>query len=662
MRSHSFDFDPWQTIRDSFVSQRVLSLVATVLEKAVLGAPDSEIAEIIELVRNASPSPSIVQDVERLHVHLKTVAQVIRDRGISERGLGLLIDTTHDLSNTLALQDLLRTVVSRARSLVGANVAYLTMLDEDHRILRTVTAEGHINPATSEMKTRVGYGAVSLTINSKTFFDTQDYLHDQRFRHSEALDRVFKAEGIVSLAGFPILSENKLQGVLFVADRYRRKLSGREISILGSFALHAGVAMRNAQAFRRLSEALAEAERNRTALIDHIHRVDVSAAAHDEMTSLLAKGTEWPLFIQRMADQIDGAIVLYDDSLVVKGQFASASFGGQLADLKDDKIQPSTLISAISQSRHSGQSVVMHNAGDEHCRVMALHGGTERGESLVIRHRGELDPIDVRNLERSTVALSIAKLWSEKRETEQLIASSTLLRHLILVDPPDTSTVSAIRERLKINNDRPLTLALIAISGLDRAAQTAMIRASAANINLLVDLIDDTYLAAGPEKSIRAFVQTLLRRRKGWEIGGIVSDPFADLTQAAVRYGRIESALRVLRKMNRLNRFVEYAQVNLFAKLFEAGDASRIVRHLEQILEPIEVRDRNHKTQLKKTLLCYMDSQHNIARAAESLGVHINTVRQRLGTLREITGGWDDPIVALELHVALRLDSITAAP
>lgn len=62
-----------------------------------------------------------------------------------------------------------------------------------------------------------------------------------------------------------------------------------------------------------LSEALAEAERNRVALIDQIHRNDVSAAAHDEMTSLLAKGTEWPLFVQGMADQINGAVILYDE-------------------------------------------------------------------------------------------------------------------------------------------------------------------------------------------------------------------------------------------------------------------------------------------------------------------------------------------------------------
>ncbi len=127
----------------------------------------------------------------------------------------------------------------------------------------------------------------------------------------------------------------------------------------------------------------------------------------------------------------------------------------------------------------------MRDADGDHYRALALHGGAGRGESPVICHRGELDPIDVRNLERSTVALSIAKLWSEKRETEQLIASSTLLRHLILVNPPDASTISAVQDRLKISTDQPVMLALIAMSGLDRASQTTMIRASAAESNLL---------------------------------------------------------------------------------------------------------------------------------------------------------------------------------
>jgi hypothetical protein len=639
----------------------VVSAVATILEKIALGAQESEIAGLIERTRAAAPSPASSRDLERLKLHFNTVAQLVRDRGASERSLNLLIDTARDLSSTLSLQDLLRTIVSRARALVGANVAWLTLVDEDSGRLRTVTAEGHVSPATAEMSACVGDGAVSLIVGSKTFFDTQDYLGDDHFRHSESLDRILRAESIVSLAGFPILANDKLQGILFVADRYGRKLSGREISVLGSFALHAGVAMRNANAFAMLSEALAEAERSRAKLIDHIQQVDASAAVHDEMTSLLAKGTEWPLFIQRMADQIDGAIILYDESLSVKGRFNSPSFRGQTdAEAHGGKISSHLLISAISESRHSGRSVAVLDGGGEPYRAMALHGGAGRGESLVIRHRGRLDPIDIRNLERNAVALSIAKLWSEKREAEQLIASATLVRHLVRVNPPDAATISAVRDRLK--TDQPVVLALIAMVGLDRAAQTAMIREAAAKTDLLIDLMDDAYLAAGPEKSIRLLIQALRRRRRGWKAAGVVSDPFSDLTQAPVHYDQIEKALRVLRKMNRLNQFVEHSRVNLFAKLFEVGDASRISRYVMEILSPIDERDPDQKRQLKRTLLCYIDNQYNIARTAERLGVHVNTVRQRLDTLREITGGWEDPVAALELHMALRLDEITASP
>lgn len=641
-------------------SDSLIRVTANILEKAVRGATASDIGEALAILRNASFAGE-ARDVERLTRLLVELANKIGDSGVAERGINLLIDTTHDLSSTLALQDLLRTIVTRARSLVGANLAWLTLLDEDRGVLRTVTAEGHLSPVTSAMSTRVGYGAVSLIVNSKSFFDTQDYLGDRRFRHSPALDRIFRAENIVSLAGFPIISQDKLQGILFIADRYFRKLTGREVSVLGSFALHAGVAMRNAQAFTMLSEALAEAERNRLTLVDYIRRVDVSAAAHDEMTSLLAKGAEWPLFVQRMANQIDGAIILYDDSLSPRERFTSAAYRGKLSEgFSENKIDPALLIAAMSQSRESGRSVVMLESDDEHCRAMALHGEAGHGESLVICYCGDLDPIDIRNLERSAVALSIAKLWSEKRETDKLMASSTLLRHLVLVTPPDASTLSAIRDRLDLHGDQAVMLALIAFTGSDRVLQTAAVRASAARLNVLVDLVDDAYLAIGPEKAVRALLQNLLRRRKGGDIGGVLSDPFADLTRAAECYRRMVQAFRVLLKMNRLSRFVEQSQINLFAKLFEAADAERIARYMQQMLAPIEERDPRNKTSLKQTLLCYFDSQHNIARTAERLKVHINTVRQRLQTLRDITGGWDDPITALEVHVALRLDSISA--
>ncbi len=595
--------------------------------------------------------------------HVHGIRNAVAESIVAEKALNLLIDTTHDLSSTLELQELLRLIVTRARNLAGANLAWVTVLEKESGLFRTLNAEGYLSPGTATMHTSPDQGAVSLIMRTKSFFETQDYLGDTRFRHSPDLDRTFAVENITSLAGFPMLAEGEVHGFLFVADRYARKLSGRDISVLGSFALHAGVAMRNANAFRLLSEALDEAERSRKALVDYIQRVEASAAAHDEMTSLLASGAELQLFLQRMANQINGAIFLYDDELRIREEFVSSRYGGQLATvLKAGKIEAALLLKAGSQSRHTGRSVIVTSAGNEQCRAITLHSGTDRGETLVICSEGELDPIEIRNLERNAVALTIAKLWNEKRETERLIASSTVLRHLVLVTPPDPATISAVRDRLSLGADQPVMLGLVAISGLDRAAQTAVVRQCAAGTNLLVDLLDDTYLAVGPEPPLRAFLQKLARARSGWQAGGILSDPFNDLGTASVRFARMNQALQVLRRMTRLDRFVEQPEVNLFAKLFEAGDAGRIARYAEEILAPIERRAPRQKAELKRTLLCFFDSQYSIRRVADALGLHINTVRQRLDTLREATGGWDDPVRALELHVALRLDAIMDSP
>jgi len=641
------------------LSQHILSAILEVLEKVAQGAPDAEIERLTRRVRDTAVGHEAARFADDFQHQLDAIRQVIRSNAQSERGLSLLIETTHDLSSTLALHDLLRIIVRRARSLVGANIAWVTILDDESGIFRTATAEGNLSPATAEMTTRAEFGAVSLIMNSKSFFDTQDYLRDTRFQHSPELDRIFTVENIVSLAGFPILSEDKVQGFLFVADRYSRRLSGRELSVLGSFALHAGVAMRNANAFRLLSEALGEAQRNRSALIDHIQRVESSAEAHDEMTSMLASGADIGLFLRRMAGQIDGAVFLMDDQLTIREEFIAAAYRGELAhDIKDNRLDHAPMISANAQSRNTGRSVALTSRDGEQCRMIALHAGAGRGDSLVICHRGELDAIEVRNLERSAVALAIAKLWNERRETEKVIASSTLLRHLVLVTPPDGATVSAIRDRLSLAADMPVMLALVAMTGLDRPAQTAKIRECAARNNLMVDLFEDSYLAIGPALAIRDFLRNLGKERMGWQAGGILSEAFVDLAETPAQFGRISRALQVLRNMKPLDRFVNQSEVNVFARLFEAGDARRIATYLQDLLGPIDRASPKQQVVLRLTLLTYFDCQHNLGRTAETLGIHVNTVRQRLGILREALGRWDDPVKALELHLALRLGAI----
>ena len=164
-----------------------VSNTSAILEKILKGAPQSEVAEILEQLKKDSSLFEGNLDFEKLVLNLHALIRAGHSGGLTERGLNFLIDTTHDLSSTLGLQELLLKIVARARNLVGANIAWLTLFDADGGIFRTVAAEGHLLPTTAEMTTSSEYGVVSLVMRTKSFFDTQDYLNDTRFVQSPVL-------------------------------------------------------------------------------------------------------------------------------------------------------------------------------------------------------------------------------------------------------------------------------------------------------------------------------------------------------------------------------------------------------------------------------------------------------------------------------------------
>lgn len=632
------------------------AIAADVLDRISSGADEEDIASALSaLFESADPQ------VRRLHSQLVMLMQARPVAAMTEQALNLLIETTHDLSRTLSLTELLRTIVSRARKLVGANIAWVTILDEPTRTFRNVATEGNLTPGTAEMITPIDRGAVSVVMAQKTFFATQDYLSDQRFTHDPALDRQFRSEGIVSLAGFPILSEGNVQGLLFVAERHPRHYTGREVSVLGSFALHAGVAMRNARSFAQIAQALDETESSHRVLKDYIRRIESSAQIHDEMMLLLAQGANLASFMTGMASLIGGAIQYLDGALTIREEVISDAYVGRWAEeLRRGRMDQARILSAVARSRENGRSALLQEDGEETCVVLALHGGSVRGDSLVVCHTGPIDEGQMRNLERSAVALSIAKLWNEKRETERLIASSTLLRHLALVSRPDEPTIASVRDRLALGAEQPVQIAMIVLSGLARSEQTALIQGAGARLNLLADLIDDAYLAIGSAASIRGLVGSLERKLGPDRAGGLISDAYTQLSETPQHYARISHALHAMRRLAPLNRFMSERDVTLFARLFEGADPVRVASFVRETLAPIEAREARARSQLKATLLCFFDCQFGINRTAEKLGIHVNTLRQRLEILRDVTGGWDNPVAALELHVALRLDHLTS--
>jgi hypothetical protein len=91
------------------------------------------------------------------------------------------------------------------------------------------------------------------------------------------------------------------------------------------------------------------------------------------------------------------------------------------------------------------------------------------------------------------------------------------------------------------------------------------------------------------------------------------------------------------------------------ADLILHGDPA-LVRELARArLAPLDERPARSRERLLETLAAWLDRQGNVAQVAEQLHVHPQTVRYRLGQLRELFGDdLEDPRARFELSLAVR--------
>ena len=92
------------------------------------------------------------------------------------------------------------------------------------------------------------------------------------------------------------------------------------------------------------------------------------------------------------------------------------------------------------------------------------------------------------------------------------------------------------------------------------------------------------------------------------------------------------------------------------------GDRALATELCARALEPLEHLKPGTRARLLETLKAFIDEQGHTQAMAERMHLHPQTVRYRVGRLRDVLGeGLDDPNRRLELAVAMRIDERDAA-
>lgn len=598
------------------------------------------------------------------------MAQTIRDRFEEylqrERGLNAVIETAQDLTAIRDLDRTLQAIVHRARKLMGANIGYLSIHDREEGDFYVRATDGAFSENFKKIRVPQDVGICGYVARNKSPYSSTEYGKDPRFSHTGPIDMAVTEEGIKSILGVPLLAGADVIGVLFVGDRYVRSYNAWEMSILSTLAAHASVAIENARLFEQTQVALKQASDANALLKKQSADTQIAAEAHEQLTSLVARGGGLQEICEMVSSMLDGHVSVIDEAeQCIYASTASTSEPGleekaggaereqQLLYKRQDKIH-----AALVESRIIGRSVAAYVAPDEVCRVSAVVGSRGLLGGLIIRTAAELNDVAVRIFERSSMVTGVVLLAQERNEYAARQEIPAIFRGLLSQPQHDLARLAEQAARHGMNLAQPLCVAVLQVNE-DRAAYVlSKLRGLTQLPATLFDEIDGAIvlisgMTAGDE--LRKSVERMIVKGMREPVTGVISKPLAHATALPDSYKAMLRCMATMRALGRYGAIFLESELSLYAFLFDKRAPEDIEAFLAATLGKLYQEGRQRKAELARTLLSYLDHGHNARAAAADLGIHINTFRQRLDVIDSLMGAWNDGSRALEIHVALRL-------
>ena len=624
-----------------------------------------------------APPQSALQSAPQLGepAELQTLRLQVAQARDRERAWQAVSDTARDLTVLREPQRVLQAIVERGRTLLGSHVAWIAFPDshrEDELVVQAI--DGASTEWAQQMRADSGRGVVGYVRRTRAPFATSDYFAETRVMHDARLDATLRGEGVQSMVAVPMLSGADLLGVLVVADRSVRDYTHLDIAALSTLASHAVVAVLNARAFAQTRAALAQAEHTNAQLQQKTAALELAADAHERLTRLVARGTSMVDVCRTVASLLDADVVLLDaaDAVVCSAQPHDASQIATSEAAMAVRLQNFSVHAALDESRLSGRSAAASAPAGAlqvgHGRIAAIVGGNRLLGGLFAFSTEPLSDVAVRTLERSALVLAVMLLSPVHPSEHRADGHDSLL--LNLLNPLRTGSVSLARQAAAhgFPDDGTPVLALMRTSdGNTRVTLEAMVRALRERLPARRALVDELNGAvavlswAQQPEPLRRLLEQTLAHVPGVAARGLVSAPCATFAALPAALTSLQSGLALLDALGGNSGVRLEAQLAPYVAAFGGAtqpDAGVLTGFIEATIGPLLAHDSSRAARLAPSLLMYLELGCNARAAAMKLGIHVNTLNNRLAAAAALLGPWDAPGRGFELHLALRLAAL----
>jgi DNA-binding PucR family transcriptional regulator/uncharacterized protein YigA (DUF484 family) len=578
----------------------------------------------------------------RLHAQLREHRQRLAE-------LGALHELTLRLSGVRNLDALLQDIVTEARRLLDVDVAYLALREPDDSLPIRVT-DGSLGPHLRGVVIPAHAGLAGRVVDTGEPVSSTDYLGDPELHHVEAVDKIARTEELRTIAGVPMRLRGDVIGVLMIGQRDVRPPTPHELSMLGSLASFAAIAIDTARHLDDHIRAAAETAAAHEALRVQADGTARAATLHEQLMDVALSGGGVAKVIEALSEVVRGVVAYADESdVVVAAAKDGTPVDGVVAHDVDGQ-PPSATFHPLAQ-RHT-------LVGDDLTTVPVASADSYFGALQVASDDG-LDDVARRLLERSalTIALVVASeraVSDAERRTSAEVLEQLLTRRI--EDLPGF-TRRARSLGLDINArhvvavvDVTTNRALQVLVGLERHAHTHGGLAARLGGHVVAALRADDLDAARA-----ALVGIAPRTTIG--VAGPVAGPDA-LKQS---YDDAAACASVLSALDRDGECAGPDDLGPYRFLLARSGRHDVRRFVDRTIGPLIEHDANRGAELVKTADIFLAVGRQHAAASAELNIHPNTLYQRLQRISRLLGeGWRVGDRALDMQLALRLHRLLA--
>jgi sugar diacid utilization regulator len=608
------------------------------LDLLIRQASPVEFEEPLLAARAAGAAPNALAELEAAKLVALRVRDIIERHARREAELAALFDTAGDLAGLRDQDAILEAVVHRARRLLNADVAYLTLNDDERGDTCMRATDGSVSAAFRRLRLPLGDGLGGLVAQTAMPYASDHYLTDPRFRHRDFIDEAVAEEALVAILGVPMRSGSRVIGVLYAANRGERPFDHEKAVLLGSLAAHAAVTIDNARLLEELRTANGKAEARSAA-------IERGAETHDRLTALVARGGRAEDVAAMVTEVLGGTLHIVD------ADGRSLATSGDPAPLAEDEL--SAVMAATYSTRAQGRTV---RRGD--LSIASISTGEDVLGALVLRSPRQVSGADQRIMERAALVTALLMVMRRSVAEAEARVRGELLNDLLdgRVDRADAFETRA--RRMNVDLEVPhvvLSARCVSPEHRGRAASWAASHAAIAHGLAAAGDEEIVLLLPGDEPGETA-------HRVAKDLGATLAAPVTvgaagpvrGVTGVAAAHREAQRCADALLALGRRDDGADARELGFIGMLI--GEHRDVDGFLRATLGPVLDYDTDRGTSLVRTLEDYFGTGCSLSKTAVRLHIHVNTVIQRLHRVGRLLGDdWQEPDRALEIQMALRL-------